>query len=102
MPGIKNTQYNCGYQQIAAATLAASTALTIPTVPGNGALSARYAVIQCEGGEVRWRDDGTAPTSTVGFLLAQYPDQLVYDGDLTALRFIRTSASSILNVSYYF
>jgi len=100
MPGLKNTQYNCGYQQITAATLASSTALTVPLVPGNPT-RATYAVISCEGDVVRWRDDGTAPTSTVGMILATFPDVLIYDGDLAALRFIRNSASSILNVSYY-
>ena len=80
-----------GYQQIT--SLSASTALTVPA-------SARLALIQAETANVRWRDDGTAPTASVGLVLAAGA-VLFYDGDLTAVRFIETSASAKLNVAYY-
>jgi hypothetical protein len=49
---------------------------------------------------VRWRDDGTDPTASVGMPLATGVS-LSYDGDLKAVRFIQQSASAIINVSYY-
>jgi hypothetical protein len=88
-----------GYQQIT--TLTASTGLTIPTLAPDG-LNAKpvFALILAEGAPVRWRDDGTAPTASVGMPLA-VGVPLQYDGDLTKIRFIQQSASGILNISYY-
>ena len=80
-----------GYQQITA--LSSSTALTIPNL-------AKAALIQVEDQNVRYRDDGVAPTSSVGMqLLADAA--IWYTGKLSALRFIEETASAKLNVSYY-
>ena len=88
-----------GYQQIS--TLSAATNLTVPTLAPDG-LNAKpvFALIVAEGAPVRWRDDSTAPTASVGMPLAVgVPFQ--YDGDLTKIRFIEQSASAKLNISYY-
>ena len=82
-----------GYQQILAATLAAATSLTPPS-------GTRYAIITPEAQGVRWRDDGTAPTATVGMLLGAN-GVLIYNGDFTKIQFIAATAGAILNVSYY-
>jgi len=88
-----------GYQQIT--TLTASVGLTIPARAPDG-LNAKpvFALIIAEGAPVRWRDDGTAPTASVGMPLA-VGVPLQYDGDLTKIRFIQQSTSGILNISYY-
>jgi hypothetical protein len=102
-----------GYQQIT--NLATAVGLTIPAatspatagIVGNtsgtgGASSvgrARYALIQAEGANVRWRDDGVAPTASVGFRLLQ-DDSFVYTGDLSAIQFIQETAGGKLSVSY--
>jgi hypothetical protein len=88
-----------GYQQIT--NLSASVGLTIPTTAPDG-LNAKpvFALIIAEGAPVRWRDDGTAPTASVGMPLP-VGVPLQYDGDLTRIRFIQQSASGILNISYY-
>lgn len=91
-----------GYQQITAGTLASATNLTLPTPIAHGGFLPGYAIIQCEvtSAAVRWRDDGTAPTSTVGMnLLAG--QELDYSGDLTTIQFILSAGSPILNVSFY-
>lgn len=80
-----------GYQQITA--LSAATALTVPT-------GANFAVIIAETQAVRFRDDGTAPTATVGMALA-VAQEFEYAGNLSAIRFIEQTASAKLNVSYY-
>lgn len=84
-----------GYQQITAGTLASSTTLTVPA-------TSTIAVIQVEAAGVRWRDDGTAPTATVGMLLAP-GNTLTLSGaaELAAVAFILSSGSPILDVSYY-
>jgi len=80
-----------GYQQITA--LNNAVPLTVPT-------GARFARIVAEAQAVRWRDDGNAPTATVGVPLA-VGTELTYDGNLSAIQFIEQTASAKLNVSYY-
>ena len=88
-----------GYQQIVSATLAAATALTVPAAATNST-AARLALIIVEGAAVRWRDDGTDPTAAVGMLM-QAGENIWYNGDIHTIKFIRTIAGSIINVSYY-
>lgn len=84
-----------GFEQVTSLSSAAGLA----SIPGN----ANFALIECDhtaGRYVRWRDDGTNPTTTVGNSLA--PGQtLEYDGDFSVLKFIEESASAKINVSYY-
>ena len=89
--GLKSTTVCLGYQQIT--SLSAATALTVPA----GATMALIAPLT-QG--VRWRDDGTNPTASVGMPVAA-GTYLSYDGDLTAIRFIQTTASAELNITYY-
>jgi hypothetical protein len=88
-----------GYQQIS--TLSSATGLTIPQTDLNGlACKPSIAIIVAEGAAVRWRDDGTAPTASVGMPLATGVT-LQYDGDLSQIQFIEQAASAKLNISYY-
>jgi hypothetical protein len=83
-----------GYQQLTTA-LSAAVGLTVPA----GATS---AVVQAEASDVRWRDDGTNPTPTVGMLLpASQPATFTGAAELAALKFIAATSGSILNVSYF-
>lgn len=91
---------NCiGYQQIT--SLSASTGLTVPLLDATGLnCEPVFALIIAETQGVRWRDDGTAPTASVGMPLSPgIPFQ--YDGDLNKIRFIEQAASAKLNISYY-
>ena len=85
-----------GFQQIT--SLSAAAGLTVPT--GGDGLTPIRAVIHCEAQAVRWRDDGTAPSATVGMRL-QVGQELDYDADLTKIKFIEEAASAKLNVTYY-
>lgn len=88
-----------GYQQIT--SLSASAALTVPTRDANGSfVKPTLAIITPETSGVRWRDDGVAPTGTVGMPLAAGVT-LQYDGDLSQVRFIQQAPGAILNISYY-
>ena len=88
-----------GYEQIA--SLATATALNAPSTDANG-LSCRpsFALISCEGAAVRWRDDGNAPTASIGMPLAAGVT-LQYDGDISRIRFIQQTPGAKLNISYY-
>ena len=88
-----------GYQQIT--SLSAATGLTVPIIDVQG-LSCKpvIAIITPETQAVRWRDDGVAPTASVGMPLAAGVT-LQYDGDLTKIQFIEQTASAKINISYY-
>jgi hypothetical protein len=88
-----------GYQQIT--DLSSATGLTVPTLSPDGSnQKPTFALIVAETQGVRWRDDGTAPTASVGMpLAAGIP--LQYDGDLNKIKFIQQTASAKLNISYY-
>lgn len=67
--------------------------LTVPS-------GATIAEICVEGAAVRYRDDGVAPTATVGMPVAAgscFP----YSGPLSSVQFIAQSGSPTLDVSYY-
>lgn len=89
--GLRGGLSALGFQQIT--SLSTSTALTVPSGAG-------LAVIQAEGAAVRWRDDGTAPTASVGMLLPAGAE-LRYTGTLGALRLIQTDSGAVIDVSYY-
>jgi hypothetical protein len=85
-----------GYQQLDSTALAAPVGLTVP-------LGTTVAIIQATTAPVRWRADGVDPTAAVGMLIAD-GGEILYSASeeaLAALRFIRTSAGAILNVSYF-
>lgn len=88
-----------GYQQIT--SLSSSTGLTVPNRDLNG-LNQKpvIALITPEGQAVRWRDDGIAPTASVGMPLS-VGVTLQYDGDLTQIKFIEQTASAKINITYY-
>ena len=88
-----------GYQQIT--SLSASTGLTVPTrTPDGSKQQPTFALIIAETQGVRWCDDGTNPTASVGMPLAAGVP-LQYDGDLTKIKFIEQTGSAKLNISYY-
>ena len=90
--GVEPAALNCyGYQQIT--NLSAATGLTIP-------VGATVALIQAETQDVRWRDDGTAPTASVGMIIGA-GTTLPYTGNLSAIMLIQATASAKLNISYY-
>lgn len=82
----------CGYSQVT--SLSSATGLTVPD-------NATWALIQCQDQPVRWRDDGTNPTASVGMYLSPL-ETLTYDGTkLSAIKFIEVTASAKLNISFY-
>lgn len=81
-----------GCQQITSLSAAAGFA-SVPT-------GATLASLSVEGEPVRYRDDGTNPTASVGLLLpagGPWP----YQGSLSAIKFIQTTASATIDVCFY-
>jgi hypothetical protein len=81
-----------GYKQIT--TL--SSAVGIGTVPPGTQL----ALLTAEGKNLRWRDDGTNPTTSVGMLLS-VGQTISYNGPIEKLKVIEVESGGILNVSLY-
>lgn len=80
-----------GYEQIT--SLSSATGLTVPA-------GATFAQIAISGAAVRWRDDGVAPTTSLGIPVPA-GSQLSYSGNLAAIEFIAQAGSPILDISYY-
>lgn len=62
--------------------------------------AATYAMITVETNAIRWRDDGTNPSATVGQPVA-VGGSISYDGDLAAFKWIPQTGTAQINVSYY-
>lgn len=73
-----------------------SSAVALASVP-DGAVIVH---LQAEAQDIRWRDDGTNPTATVGMVL-KVGETMIYMGNFDALKFIEATASAKLNATYY-
>lgn len=78
------------------ATTASSASLTSGGIPP-GATS---AYLQVDTAAVRYRDDGGAPTASIGVSIAS-AGTLFYAGTLSKIRFILQTGSPLVNVSFY-
>ena len=82
---------NKGFQQLTG--IGSATALTVPS-------GATLAIFTVEASNVRWRDDGTNPTASVGMLLVN-GQSLIYNGELSKIKFIDVTSGAKVGVSYY-
>jgi hypothetical protein len=97
------------YQQILTGALGSAVGIVIPTVtvptnPGGQVVQVTpgYMIVQNSGSvPVRWRDDGVAPTASVGMVLAA-GTELDYVGDFSGIKFIQTGAGAQLEITLYF
>lgn len=97
------TAGGAGVYVTSAATTSSSASLTTGGIPAG----ATMATLQAEIVDVRYRDDGGAPTSSTGIIIhgggggtTNFPGTF-YTGTLSALRFIAASGSPLLNVAFY-
>lgn len=85
----------CGYQALSP-DASTSVGLTVPT-----GKNVTRCLISVETADVRIRDDGTNPTSSVGMLIKKDSQPWSYEGDLSALKIISTSGTAAVKVLYY-
>jgi hypothetical protein len=57
------------------------------------------ALVQAESQALRFRDDGTAPTATVGATIAA-GDSVILTGDLSAYKLIEQAATAKVNITF--
>ena len=89
---LKTTSVCLGHAKLT--TLTTAVGLAVPQ-------GATACILRCETQPVRFRDDGTDPTSATGMLLLAADVPYFYDGNLNAIKFIETAASAALNVAFY-
>jgi hypothetical protein len=82
-----------GYQQITDL----SSAEALPSLPSTGVV---LVLVQAESQDIRWRDDGTDPTASVGMVI-EAGQTLAYTGNPAVLKLIEAAASAKANISYY-
>ena len=63
-------------------------------------LKPTLVVINAEAQGLRWRDDGVAPTSSVGMLIPSGAT-FEYTGNISNLRIINAAAGAIANLAFY-
>lgn len=80
-----------GYQQIT--SLGAAVGLTIPA-------GATQALISVSTQIVRLRSDGTDPTTAVGFPI-KVGDQIMFFGNLSAIKIIAAVGGAVVDVLYF-
>jgi hypothetical protein len=92
-PGVWGLQA-LGYQQFAAGAVDTAQSLTVP-------VGTALVIFEPETQAIRFRDDGTDPTTTVGMPVA-VGEMYEYAGaQPTRIRVIASTAGAILNVLYY-
>jgi len=82
-----------GHQQITSL----SSAVGFTSIPAGTEL----AVVQAETQNVRFRDDGTNPTASVGIILVANTVYELTPASFAACKFIEVTASAKLNVAFY-
>jgi hypothetical protein len=87
-----SAMHTLGFQRLT--SLASATSLTVP----NGSME---AFIICTGQTVNWRDDGTAPTSSIGMPLLVNTPFPYTAGNMSQIQIIQTAASATCNITYY-
>lgn len=86
-----------GYSQLTTMTAAKNLGQgSLGAIPAGAA----YALVTCEAQGVRWRDDSTPPTATVGMPMAA-GDSMMIDTAIPAIQFIAQTAGAILNVTFW-
>lgn len=83
-----------GYQQVT--SLSTSAAANLPSIPQN----AQSVLIFVESAGIRWRDDGTDPTSSVGNPISS-GQAFCYANDPHAMRIIGQTGTPTVNITYY-
>lgn len=73
-----------------------SSAVGLGTIPDGVTL----VMIQPESQNIRWRDDGTNPTTSVGGIVVAN-DILFYSGPMSAFKMIEVSATAKVNLTFY-
>jgi hypothetical protein len=94
---ISGTPGGAGTYLLSAANTTSSASVTAGGIPPG----ATMAFLQAEVADVRYRDDGGAPTTAIGNLVVHGIPGIFYAGTLSQIQFIGASGSPLLDVAFY-
>jgi hypothetical protein len=94
---ISGTPGGAGTYQLSASNTTSSAAVTTGGIPPG----ATMAFLQAEVADIRYRDDGGAPTTAIGNLIVHGIPGIFYAGTLSQLQFIGASGSPLLDIAFY-
>jgi hypothetical protein len=80
--------------------LSVTTSVSISTCSGGVPSGAAIAYVTTEGNAIRYRDDGTAPTTSVGVPVA-VGAQLIYSGNVAALQIVAQAGTAVVDIGFY-
>ena len=83
-----------GYQQFTAGQIDAATALTVPA-------GTSVAIMKSSAVGFRLRDDGTNPTTTVGYPIAISTEFVYSSSSIGAVKIIGQAINAIVDILYY-
>ena len=91
------------YAQVTSLSSAASLASSIPNRNQGGMDRGPWhgVEMQAESQNIRWRDDGTAPTASVGMILYAGDAPIIFEGDMFSVELIEVAASAKLNLRFF-
>lgn len=80
--------------------MSVTTVVNLSTIPSNPAPS--KVAITTETNNIRYRDDGSDPTASVGMLIKTTDPIFVYDGTkIASVRIVSVTGTAVVNVAYY-
>jgi hypothetical protein len=82
-------------------SLATTSSSQTISVSGTPTLPSLMLTLQAETAGVRYRDDGVAPTASVGALIVNGFNPMLYTGTLANIQFIAASGSPVLDIGMY-
>lgn len=98
MPTFTLAKNPVGFRQLAVSSSAVALSSATGGVPAN----AKRAVITVETNDIRWRDDGIAPTTSVGMLAKSTTIfELPSIQSINGFKAIHASADGLIDITYY-
>lgn len=91
-----------GTYQTSVATTSSGNALTTSGIPVDATgRSANMVVLTVETANIRWRDDGAAPTTAIGMLIVAASAPLTYVGAIANFQLVAVTGSPVVDAAYY-
>lgn len=93
-PAVPSVDVTGAFEQLSSLSVARS--LNVPS-----GRRVNYCMVQADGQNVRYRDDGTDPTASIGMILIAGDPPTKFTHAFSLLRFVEAASGAKLNVRYY-
>jgi hypothetical protein len=96
---LSGTPNGQGAYILSAPTTASAASITSGGVPLTATVA--YFSVEAASSGIRWRDDGVAPTASVGQLMLTGAAPVLYTGSIPALQFIANTGSPLVDITFF-